>query len=420
MKRRLRRLRGGGNGPRIGLGISSDSIRAVGVRDRAITWALEAPIDASAPLAQQIEELLSKAPGTTSRWRRPKVLAVVGPALAQTKRLYGLPPAIDVQTAASLVQEGAGRFFITGTEPLLTSQVWAPESGEVWAAAFDQRTVGAIESACERASFALVAVLPTVVVLPDAILGSAIIWYDGETSVEIAVTSNVFRAVRRRVHTHGCAHESRQAEGDSTGVVAELAGLGENATRFAGAYGAAVTQHRKHSLAAPIGHDARTDAAISGKRAALAVAFCTCAIAAAALSPGLAAERAGRNARAELATLSAARAELHDLEKNLGLVSGALAEVATAESRRQSRLAFIGQLATTLPEGSAIVALRIDSVGGTVVALTPRAAVLVNRLDTLPSVIGPQIVGPVTREIVSGRDLERVTVRFTTTSGDEP
>ena len=141
---------------------------------------------------------------------------------------------------------------------------------------------------------------------------------------------------------------------------------------------------------------------------------------AAAIAPGVAAERAGSAARAELGALTKARGELHEAEKNLGLVNGALAEVAEVENRRRSPLGFLAQLTSALPEGSAVVTLGIDSVGGTVVALTPQAASLVNRLDTIPLVVGPEIVGPVTREIVAGRELERVTVRFLLSRGATP
>jgi len=191
-----------------------------------------------------------------------------------------------------------------------------------------------------------------------------------------------------------------------------LAVLGDDAMRFADAYGAALSRGDRHPLGAPLQRDGAATATVSRKRASVAITLCAAAVVAAALTPGIAAERAGRNARAELGALTAARTELHEAERNLGLVSGALGEVANVQARRRSPLAFLGQLTMVLPEGSAVVALRLDSAGGTVVALTPRAATLVNRLDTIASVVGPEIVGPVTREIMNEKDLERVTVRF--------
>jgi len=65
-----------------------------------------------------------------------------------------------------------------------------------------------------------------------------------------------------------------------------------------------------------------------------------------------------------------------------------------------------------LPEGSAITTLRVDSTRGTIVVLTARATEVVSQLDTIGLLVTPEIVGPVTREVISGRELERVTVRF--------
>ena len=69
-------------------------------------------------------------------------------------------------------------------------------------------------------------------------------------------------------------------------------------------------------------------------------------------------------------------------------------------------------LAHALPDGAALLALHVDSSGGSVVALAPRAAALLTRLEQVPHLAALEIVGPVTRETDSGHAVERVTIRF--------
>src|SRR5688500_4166046 len=73
----------------IGLGIGGDSVRAVVLSAGKIAWAAERS-RGDEPLTRTLERILADAP--IVRWRRPRVIAAVGPAHAQTKRLVGLPP----------------------------------------------------------------------------------------------------------------------------------------------------------------------------------------------------------------------------------------------------------------------------------------------------------------------------------------
>ncbi|MGH7719649.1 MAG: hypothetical protein ACREON_12500, partial [Gemmatimonadaceae bacterium] len=73
---------------------------------------------------------------------------------------------------------------------------------------------------------------------------------------------------------------------------------------------------------------------------------------------------------------------------------------------------LMADLTRALPEGSALVAFRSDSAAGSIVALAPRAAAVLTAMEHVPGVVGPEIFGPVTREVVKEKELERVTVRF--------
>jgi hypothetical protein len=58
------------------------------------------------------------------------------------------------------------------------------------------------------------------------------------------------------------------------------------------------------------------------------------------------------------------------------------------------------------------VTLRVDSAGGSFVALATRGAAVLPSLGKLSEIDGASISGPVTREIVGTQELERVTIRF--------
>ncbi|MGH7649038.1 MAG: hypothetical protein ACREND_13040, partial [Gemmatimonadaceae bacterium] len=49
---------------------------------------------------------------------------------------------------------------------------------------------------------------------------------------------------------------------------------------------------------------------------------------------------------------------------------------------------------------------------GNVVALAPHAAAVIDAVERMPGLTSPVIIGPVTKENVGGRNVERVTVQF--------
>lgn len=100
-------------------------------------------------------------------------------------------------------------------------------------------------------------------------------------------------------------------------------------------------------------------------------------------------------------------------------MSGALAEAATFEARRPPLTLVLAELTTALPADAAITALRVDTVTTTMVVLAPRAASILAQLERVPTITGAELVGPVTREMVGARELERVTIRFRLTGSRE-
>jgi hypothetical protein len=139
---------------------------------------------------------------------------------------------------------------------------------------------------------------------------------------------------------------------------------------------------------------------------------CSIAVGLALLGPTFAARRAAAQATVALSTLAPRRHAAEAAEADLARVSAALHEVAAFDRDRHVATLLVSDLARALPVGSALVTLRADSAGGTLVALTPRAAILIERLEHVPGLASPTIVGPVTREVAAAAEVERVAIRF--------
>lgn len=389
---------------RIGLGVSEDMVRAVAVRDGRVIWGAESSVE-SQPIDVAVAELLRAAP--LRRWSRPRIVAAVGPARSQLRRISGLPRVTDPKALAQMIGESVGRFFLRNGVPLVTTGVRREGRNDGWSAAIEQPVVASLDSGCRARGLRLSAVVPTMAVLQHALEGESLLWRDGEVYARLTLVGNRLSALRR-VNT--IAGDTDVGGGDPPRSVAPLNALGTESWRFADAYGAAVTSTTDDLAHRP----ARAPRArpVPAWRLWLAGAAFVLALAAALLVPTLVRRRASARATAELSRLAKQRGAAVAAESDLAHLSAALDEVAAFERDRRSTTRFLGAVAHALPAGAALVTLRTDSTGGLLVALTPRAALLIGKLEDVPNLSTPTIVGPVTREVAGGAEVERVTIRF--------
>jgi hypothetical protein len=73
---------------------------------------------------------------------------------------------------------------------------------------------------------------------------------------------------------------------------------------------------------------------------------------------------------------------------------------------------LLGAISEALPDSTAVVSLRLDTLDATFMVLAPHAADVLPSLLDLRSVAAPRIVGAVTREVQAGVRLERASFRF--------
>jgi hypothetical protein len=339
----------------IGLAIERDRLRAVGVLGGRVLWGMDAPIADPASLGDALNGFLGKLP--LGRFGRPRLTVALDATFAQTKRLAGLPPIGDERELARTVSEHATRFFLKNGVPLVTTSVRRDAAGQPWAAALQKNVVDMIVSACRASRLELSGIVP---------------------AIDVAKPE-----------------------------VAALAPLGQEAMGFAAAYGAAVTPG-----ALTWRTRVTSEATAPRWRIVTIASACALALLLAVLAPGLGARVAEHRAIAHLVAIARATQAAQRIAHDNDLVTGALGEVAVFDRGRRPMTVLMSQLAYVLPDNSALLALHVDSAGGSVVALTPRAGALLTRLERVPGLAAPEITGPVTRETARGHDVERVTVRF--------
>ena len=356
-------------------------------------------------LAAEIESILARTPRSRWRLRRPMVIVAVGPSRVQTKLVTELGEAKDTVAAATRLHEGAGRFFLANGAPLVTGVGRLTRDG-AWAAAYEGPVLDAITSGCRAAGVRLAGIVPSVFIAPLAMNGETIVIRDGQVVAEVVVESGELRQVHRRL---GTADDPSRAA--PTAVTARLANLGEQSARFAEAYGAAIASPSAWTLRSTIA-EGHARSAIPRWRSAIAVAAACAGIGFAIVAPWLGARLKATRAEHALAALAGEQATAMDVRQRVEQVTLALDEVARFSEDRRSPLALLAALTAALPAASAIVTLKVDSAGGTIVALAPRAALIVTQLERVEAIVAPEIIGPVSREVVAGRELERVTVRF--------
>jgi hypothetical protein len=341
----------------VGLVVEHDHLRAVGVHGTRVLWGVSGALESETPLAAALSGFLANLP--LGPFVRPRLTVALGPAFAQTKRLAGLPPLGDERELGRTVGEHAARFFLKNGVPLVITSVRLDADGKAWGAALQKPTVDTIVTACRGSRVRLIGIVPAADVLRPSL---------------------------------------------DTGAVA---GLGRDAASFATAYGAAVV-----SDALTWRTSATADPQVPRWRLVVATSAAAFAVVVAALAPGLAARVAEHRAITHLAAIAAPTRIARRTARDLGQVTGALGEVGAFDARRRSVSLLLGALARALPEGAVLLALHVDSAGGSIVALAPRAGALVMSLERLPGISVPEITGPVTREAAGIRAVERATVRF--------
>ena len=409
----------------VGVAVGEESLRAVAVRRGAVRWAIRLERSAEDSVEQSVIALL--APLGFPRWPRTRVRVALGASLAQFKQVPGLPSGVDPRLLAGILAEGQARFFLRNGSALVTSSIClAPDRG-IWATAVDSGVVAALRESCEFLHLRLEGIMASASVLGCAFSDGEVGWVDG--SVLSLVHLEHHQPTR-----HGCrcatpsvtSSNGEQRNGDVVDAPSyggalradsPLRFLAPEGWRYADAFGAAVA--RMDDVPA-----IRVDRATTGRRRlsrwrvlSAAGAFLVAA-AAAFLTPSLAAVRTGHAARARLRALGDAPVTATAALREVNKMTAALGDVRAFLNERHSALTLLAHLTSALSDSTTVVALHVDSVGGTAVILCAHTADALRALEDVRDIDAPQIMGPVTREVLNTRTVERFAVRFQLRQGN--
>jgi len=386
---------------RLGLGIGRDRVSAALLVGHAVKWAASRERDPGASLGEALRPLLAECP---RRGLLPiTVTAAFGPSISQLKCLTELPPIAAPRALTAMVQENVGRFFLRNGMPLVVSGALLETPGRVWVAAFDAPLAEEAAAACRDAGLNLRCIVPAAVALRRTTRDDSIVCTDGDIQLNITFAAAAPASVRRIPFDGTTPRAARPIE--------DLAALQASMPHALDAAGAALTRRHDSILVrvqAPTPPVATARAALRRSAAVLALA-----VVAALVSPGIATSIAVHRDRARQAAISA-RAQLAERNaKELAAASTTLRALSDFGASRRSMTLLLAEVTRGLPDSTTLVAFQVDSTGlGSVVALAPHAAAVIDAVERLPSLSSPSILGPVTRESVGGRNVERVTVQF--------
>jgi hypothetical protein len=381
---------------RLGLGVSSDGLRAVLVERGRVVWWREVNIDPSdarsGAMSTALDTLFVDLPSL--RRPRPRLIIAVGPSLSQTRRLHGLPPLRDAVTLEAIVREGANRFFLGGsTTPLVSAVELDGES--VWASAFDRTVVAELTSGTRRHGLRLRAVTPTMRLLVLARAAGkpeeVIAWRDGQIIARATYSHDRMVSLQCSI-ANECTTDEEPAR--TGGALAEI---GSEAWRFADAYAAAIV-----GTTVPLSYVPPTEGGIgdsaSGRSRAVAAAAFALALTVATVSPSLAARYAASRASRRLNELATVTRLAQLDERSLAVTTDTLRELASFAQHRRSFTLSLAAVAEAMPEGTNVLSLKADGDGVTLVAITPSSGELLTKLEATAGVVSPTILGPMIPE----------------------
>lgn len=388
--------------PCLGLGIGTDSVRGVLVRDGKAIWRAERSCAPGESRRGAVEALIAALPA--AHRRRLRIVAAFGPRDAQVKLLNGLPRTGSATLLRSVVSESAGRYFTEASGPLVISPVLPAGEGAGWAAAIDAIAVNEVTEACTAVGLSLETILPTAVALAFSAHDEALTWDDGDARLLVERAGDALLSVRR-------VRTTSSGDGAApTRLVPGMRALGADAWTYADAHGAACA-NRSSRLA--IALSGRTNVApVTGRRRIMLAGAAAGAIAQWIVGPVLVAQIVlARSRPAENNTPSrvaearrldhASRTHLHDVEA-----------LRAFKGSRNSAISLLGVLTDALPDSAYLTALHLRDGEGTIEIDAPDASDAIAALNDADSLANVALAGAVTSEVMAGQRRDHATVHF--------
>lgn len=387
---------------RLGIAVRARSVAAVLVRGERCVWQSHVSFDQSESVSGAIARLLSAMP--PARVGRRRVVVAIGPHAVQTKRLHGLRDVARQRQLVAAVRENVDAMFLQREGVLVVPSILQTQDGATIAAAFELELLGEIAAVLRAKKLRLVTATPTVVALAALAPNDSFDWSDEDERLHMLVISRggELHDVRRLLDT---ALATTDAGSPAAFIAAQAM------SDYVDAYAAAVLR-RRPTLGWRPERDPRHSTMLNRFGVAAAAASVTLAMSSAFLAPGLRARDVARRSDAALARTRDQRLELARLDGQLRRATDILDRVERFRAQRGGLTLLLGALSDALPESTAIVSLRVDTLEASFVSLAAHAVDVLPQLGGVSGIMVPRLVGPVTREMVGTTRLERATFRF--------
>lgn len=386
---------------RLGVSVQTGEVRAVLVRRGHIRW--RASVEGAYSAATGKELLASLLASLPKAIGPRRATIAIGPAWCQVKQIDGLPPVSDLATLTRLLRENAASFFLRSGQRLAVSNVVRFDDGSHWAAAFDHDVALLAIESLRPFKFAKAVVVPGASAVASVLPTGVHRWTDGEHTLELANGDDGSLRYVRRVRADD--------ESPLPALGKPLAELGSEGWAHAAAFGAAVSPRMAAFVWRPASDPKRLARARRVRVAAAVVLSIGTAVAAIG-APGARAVQIVRESSHEMNALRESQTEVARAQGELRRLAATLDRVERFREQRGKVTMLVGAISQVLPESTALVTLRLDSLEGNFVALTPHAADILAQLAEVTELSSPRIVGSLTKEMIGSAQLERATVRF--------
>lgn len=341
---------------RVGVAVEAGRVAIVAVKRRRVVWAAETAYTSPEELSSALAALGAERP----RGARFANVVLADP-VARLKTVAGIPR-LKHRDLAAHVQLHSRRYFLQNGIPLVTDVVPARrrrnETGSALMAAAHLPVVEAISTGLVQSGMRLASISP--------------------------------------------APEVSSAE-----VPEPLADRGQ---LYALAYAATRGPTTPLSLLPPALRVTQVSALRRSLRAWVLAAAASCFLLAAAWIGRAVLQQ--RRSLEELEQMSASAGSAMAVRRDLDATTEAIGVLASAEQRKHHRTRFIANLTQALPDSAFLVSLRFEPTSGVLSGYARRAADVMARMEQARIAARLVMEGPVTREVVGGREWERFSIRF--------
>jgi hypothetical protein len=362
------------------------------------------PVTPTQTIGGAIQGLLSDARRSRATRRSIGVCAALGPSWVQTKALAGIPKLKHQRLVTQLVRENSSAFFLRTRSTIVLGAIESRDDGATWGAGFDGDVLRAVADAVRTSGLRFERAVPAVSAIAGFVPNGSFAWDDGGWRVCVSTKLGVIHGIRRD-----------SGNDDPTRIHPTLptamAGLGRDGWSYVAAF-AAARSSRRDAFAWHPEPDPRRSRLVRRIRGCVVGSVLAMSGGAALLSPAIRAARFVSRSSVELSAIRDVQREAARTEAELHRVSTLIDHIARFRSSRGGVTLLLAGLAETLPESTAMVSLRVDSLEGSFVALAPHVADVVPQLLTIDRIVAPRIVGSITPETMNAVRLERATLRF--------